>query len=122
MPPLVKNPCYLVYHRPHPACSMTGSWLAHRTCPVSMKQDYSTSGHYIPSSFIFALSSIRLMLKHCQILGSSWTETFTPLCLWTCSLLGLKCPCQLYILGHLLRPTVSIIQVVQSSLNPPSLG
>lgn len=39
------------------------------------------------SSFIFTFSSIPLMLKHCQILGSSWAGTFTPLWLWMCSLL-----------------------------------
>ena len=122
MPPLGKNPGYVVHHRPHPVFSTLGSCLAHRTSPVSLKQGSSTSGYCMPSSFILALSPVLLMLKHCQTLGGGWSETFTLLCLCTCCPLGLKCPCQLYILGHLLRAIASIIPVMQSSLTLPRLG
>lgn len=81
-----KNPSSLVHHRPHPVCSSLGSYLAHRTCPVFLKQVHSTSGHYMPSSFTPALSPT-LMLKHCQISEGVWADlhTFVSLHMLTCS-------------------------------------
>lgn len=71
----------------------------------------------VPSLPFLQFSSCSTIAK----LGGGWSETFTLLCLHTLSL-GLKYPYKLYIFGHLLRVTASIIPVLQSSLTPPRLG